>query len=190
MKVIDALENRRTYYNLDDNIDVSDEKVVEVVEKVAELVPDAMNMRTQRVLIVQGEKHKELWDAIYDVFGGQVKREKIDSFKNGAGTVLFFYNSKQVRQAEKDYPLYKENFEPWAHQANGMLQINVWTALEELGLGANLQHYNPVIDEKVKEMFDVDEDYVLLSQMVYGNIFAPCDDKEGENIKDRVKVVK
>ena len=36
-----------------------------------------------------------------------------------------------------------------------MLQISIWTALRELNIGANLQHYNPVIDETVKKMFGV-----------------------------------
>lgn len=188
MNTIEALKLRRTYYSIDDKIEVSDEKIVETIEEVTRLVPDAMNMRTQRVIVVQGEKHKELWDAIYDVFGGEVKREKIDSFKNGAGTVLFFYNNKQVEEAKEAYPLYADNFTPWAYQANGMLQINIWTALEELGLGASLQHYNPIIDQKVKEMFGVDEDYVLLAQMVYGNIIGPCKEKDEEDIKKRVQV--
>ena len=34
-----------------------------------------------------------------------------------------------------------------------MLQINIWTALRELGVGANLQHYNPlVIDDAVRAL--------------------------------------
>ena len=31
--------------------------------------------------------------------------------------------------------------------AAGMLQLAVWTALAEKGLGASLQHYNPLIDD-------------------------------------------
>ena len=30
-----------------------------------------------------------------------------------------------------------------------MLQLVVWTALEAEGLGATLQHYNPLIDDEV-----------------------------------------
>lgn len=190
MKIIDALKNRRSYYSLDDKLTVSDEKIVETIEEVTELIPDAFNMKSQRLVIAQADKHKKLWDAVYEAFGGEVKKEKIDSFKNAAGTVLFFYDGKLIEQMKADYPLYEDNFTPWALQANGMVQISVWTALEELGLGASLQHYNPVIDAKVKEMFGVDENYILLGQMVYGNITGPALDKDKENIKDRVKVSK
>ncbi len=30
-----------------------------------------------------------------------------------------------------------------------MLQFTLWVALEAEGLGANLQHYNPIVDEQV-----------------------------------------
>ncbi len=189
MNTLDALKLRRSYYNLDDKLEVSDEKIVETIEKVTELVPDAFNMKSQRLVIAQKDMHKKLWDGVYDSFGGEVSKDKIDTFKNAAGTVLFFYDNKLIEKMKKDYELYKDNFTPWALQANGMLQISIWSALEELGLGVNLQHYNPIIDDMVKEMFDVDKDYVLLGQMVYGNITGPADEKENEDIKKRVKVV-
>lgn len=190
MKTIDALKKRRTYYELDKNIDISDEKILETIEEVVELVPDAFDMKSQKVLVVQGKKHDELWDLVYDVFEGNVKREKIDSFKNASGTVLFFYDNNIIEKMKKEYEPYKDNFTPWALQSNGMLQISIWNALTELGLGANLQHYNPVIDQKVKEMFDVDQNYVLLGQMVYGNITGPTYEKDKEDIKQRVKLAK
>lgn len=189
MNTLDALKLRRSYYNLDDKVEVSDEKIVETIEKVTELVPDAFNMKSQRLVIAQKDMHKKLWDGVYESFGGEVSMDKIDTFKNAAGTVLFFYDNKLIEKMKNDYELYKDNFTPWALQANGMLQISIWSALEELGLGVNLQHYNPIIDDMVKEMFDVDKDYVLLGQMVYGNITGPADEKEKEDIKKRVKVV-
>lgn len=190
MNTLDALKLRRSYYNLDDKVEVSDEKIVETIEKVTELVPDAFNMKSQRLVIAQKDMHKKLWDGVYESFGGEVSRDKIDTFKNAAGTILFFYDNKLIEKMKKDYELYKDNFTPWALQANGMLQISIWSALEELGLGVNLQHYNPIIDDMVKEMFDVDKDYVLLGQMVYGNITGPADEKEKEDIKKRVKVAR
>lgn len=51
-----------------------------------------------------------------------------------------------IEHLEKEYSAYADNFKPWALESNGMLQINIWTGLKELGLGASLQHYNPVID--------------------------------------------
>lgn len=49
-----------------------------------------------------------------------------------------------------------------------MAQFSIWVALVAEGFGANLQHYNPVIDEDVKSTWDVPHGWVLKSQMVFG----------------------
>ena len=66
MSIIKSLEKRRTYYNLDKKIPISEQEVEEKVKKVTELVPDAFNMKSARVVLVFGEKHEQLWDEIYD----------------------------------------------------------------------------------------------------------------------------
>lgn len=188
MSIIKSLEKRRTYYQINKELPVAKEEVVKAVEQVTELVPDAFNMKSARVVVVFDEKHDLLWDSIYDVFEGQVPREKIDSFKAGAGTILYFYDEKTVQGLQEQFPLYADNFPVWANHANGMLQISLWSALRELNIGASLQHYNPVIDEKVKELFNVPKEYKLIAQMPFGGIVAEPDAKAKENISDRVKV--
>ena len=82
-----------------------------------------------RIFDHEGAKQDELWDRIYDAFGGKVAREKIDGFKAAAGTLLYFYDETVVKGLQDQFPLYAANFPVWANQANGMLQINIWTAL-------------------------------------------------------------
>ncbi len=190
MKIIEALKSRRSYYALDDKLSIAEEEIIRMVEQVTELVPDAFNMKSQRVVLALGDKHKQLWDAVYDAFGGNVDKAKTDRFKAGAGTILFLYDKKTLQRLQAQYPIYAHNFEPWALQANGMLQINIWTALKELGLGASLQHFNPIIDEKARELLDFDENYVLLAQMVFGNILQEPAAKEAEDIASRVSVAR
>ncbi len=48
---------------------------------------------------------------------------------------------------------------------NGIAQANAWTALEEAGLGANLQHYNPVIDDAVAAEWSIPENWQLRAQL-------------------------
>ena len=36
------------------------------VRKITELVPDAFNMKSARVVVALGDKSTVLWDAIYD----------------------------------------------------------------------------------------------------------------------------
>lgn len=188
MKTQEALAQRRSYYNISNELEVSEEQIIDAINEVTSLVPDAFNMKSQRVAVVLGEKHKELWDAVYDTFGGEVKMEKIDTFKNGAGTVLFFTDKSVVENLQEQFELYAQNFPIWAQQSNGMLQLAVWTALRELDLGASLQHYNPIIDENVSKLLDLPENYVLTAQMPFGAIVEEPEAKEKEEIADRVKV--
>ena len=189
MKLIDNLKQRRTYYNLNKTLPVSKHEVKKVIEEITELIPDAFNMKSARVLVVTDKKQDELWDRIFDTFEGKVTREKIDGFKAAAGTILYFYDEEVVATLQEKFPTYADNFPVWANQANGMLQINIWTGLRELGIGANLQHYNPVIDSLVQEMFEVPKSWKLIAQMPFGGIVTEPDLKEKENIADRVMFV-
>lgn len=67
-----------------------------------------------------------------------------------------------------------------------MLQFAVWTMLEAEGLGANLQHYNPLVDERVAEEWKVPATWKLTAQLVFGGkeaadagpkTFLPLEDK-------------
>ena len=158
-----------------------------LLEEITELVPDAFNMKSARIVVATGEKQDFLWDKIYDAFNGMVSREKIDGFKAAAGTILYFIDENVVKGLQETYPMYAENFPVWANQANGMLQFTIWTELREIGIGANLQHYNPIIDNTVKEMFDVPESWKLIGQMPFGEILAEPQAKDSEDISARVK---
>lgn len=85
---------------------MSEAQVTALVEKLAELVPDAFNMKSSRVVVALGEKQDMLWNTVYDAFGGKVAREKIDSFRAGAGTVLYFYDEAVVQALQAQFPLY------------------------------------------------------------------------------------
>ena len=75
----------------------------------------------------------------------------MDSFKAGYGTVLFLEDEAVVKSLQEQFAAYAENFPIWSNQASGMHQLVVWAALEAEGLGASLQHYNPLIDDEVKK---------------------------------------
>lgn len=186
-KIEESLAKRRSYYQLTKELPVAEGEITDLVKKLAELTPDAFNMKSARVVVTYGQKNDELWDAVYDAFGGKVAREKIDSFK-AAGTVLYFYDKSVVEGLQKKFELYAQNFPVWANQSNGMLQLAIWSGLRELNIGASLQHYNPVIDDAVRKLLDLPEDWVLVAEMPFGGIAAEPDAKEAENIDDRVKI--
>ena len=186
MSIRESLQQRRSVYGLKKKLPVSMEAIRQLVTETTELVPDAFNMHSQRVVLALGGRHDALWDAVYDAFGGKVAREKIDSFKAGAGTVLYFIDTDVVKSLQDKFPLYAANFPIWAQQSNGMLQISIWAGLRELGVGANIQHYNPVIDDAVKKLFSLPESYQLIAQMPFGGIAKEPESKEKEDITKRV----
>ena len=190
MKIIESLEKRRSYYSIGKELPVSEAQVTALVEKLAELVPDAFNMKSARGVVALGEKQDMLWNTVYDAFGGKVAREKIDSFRAGAGTVLYFYDEAVVQALQAQFPLYAANFPGWALQSSGMLQLSVWSGLRELGVGASLQHYNPIIDKDVRALFGLPESYRLVAQMPFGSIKDEPEPKEKEDISLRVTTVR
>lgn len=71
-----------------------------------------------------------------------------------------------------------------------MLQLVVWTALENEGLGASLQHYNPIIDEEVKKQWNIPESWKLIAQMPFGKPASEPKEKQFQPLEERVKVFK
>ena len=64
---------------------------------------------------------------------------KLNNFAGGQGTILFFEDDIVIKGLQEKFALYAEHFPYWADQAHGSLAINIWTALSEEGVGANLQ---------------------------------------------------
>jgi uncharacterized protein len=106
----------------------------------------------------------------------------------GAGTILYFEDQSVVKGLQEQFPLYAHNFPVWAEHTSAMHQYAIWNALAALNIGANLQHYTGVIDEKVAETWNIDSNWKLIAQMVFGGIAAPAGEKTFEPIEKRLKV--
>lgn len=190
MSIIKLLEERRSYYQINKKLPVTEDEIIKLIYDVTRLVPDAFNMKSARVAIVLGKKHEQLWDIIYNAFDGKVTLAKIAGFRSGAGTILYFYDQKVVNALQSKFPAYANNFPIWSQQANGMLQFSIWSALRELDIGASLQHYNPVIDTKVRKFLNLPTNYILVAQMPFGGIAAEPATKPQEDISQRVSIHK
>lgn len=188
MSLKESLLKRRSIYALNKDLPISEDEIIQVVEETVALIPDAFDCKSQRVVVVFGDKQNELWDAILGEFNGQVSKEKIDSFKAAAGTVLYFTDKNITNELMDTFPMYASNFPIWNMQANSMLQIAIWTSLTELGIGTNLQHYNPVIDKTIKSLFDIPDSYQLVAQMPFGGIVSAPIPKNEEDISKRVTI--
>jgi len=171
----ETIKNRRTYYAIGSDSPVSDDKIKEIVGNAVNLVPSAFNSQSARAVVLLGDAHQKLWSITLETLRKLVPTEafkatedKIASFAAGHGTVLYFDDMETIEGLQAQFPSYKDNFPIWGQQANGMLQFTVWSALEEAGLGASLQHYNPLIDDEVKANWQLPEKWKLIAEMPFG----------------------
>lgn len=179
MNIYEAMEHRRSRYALDANTTVSDERIEEIVGECLVQTPSAFNSQTARVVALFGESHAKLWSIVMETLRARVPADKfagteakVNGFAAAHATLLFFEETDTVKALQEQFPAYADNFPLWSLQASGMAQVNVWTALSSEGLGVNIQHYNPIIDDEVARTFDVPASWKLISQMVVGNPIA------------------
>lgn len=191
----ESVESRRTYYTIGKESVLSDEEIQKLVENAVKDAPSAFNSQGSRAVVLLGKEHDKLWDMTTEILRSIVPAdhfaptdEKMKSFRGGYGTVLFFEEQSTVQNLQKQFPLYRDNFPVWSLQSSGMLQYLVWVALEAKGYGASLQHYNPLIDEKVSETWGIPKTWKLLAEMPFGTPLAEPDAKSFLPIADRVKV--
>ena len=106
----------------------------------------------------------------------------------GYATILFYEDEEISNQLVEKFPIYKDQIPIWAQQSNAMLQMNMWLALELEGFGANLQHYNPIIDEKVKQIWNIPDSWKLVAQMPFGTIREMPKEKPKKDPTKRILV--
>jgi predicted oxidoreductase (fatty acid repression mutant protein) len=194
----EAITKRRSYYSIGKEKTIAEEEVENIVKTAIKHTPSSFNSQSSRVLLLLNEHHDKFWEIVKSTIKKIVppeayekSAEKIDNcFKSGWGTVLYFEDTKTIESFQKEYPLYKENFPIWSNQSSGMLQYVIWTALELEGLGATLQHYNPIIDEEVKKVWKIPGEYKLIAQMPFGKPLANPEPKDFKPIEQRFKICK
>ena len=195
--LLTALSTRHSQYALTNTSKLSDQETVDLVKQTTALVPSAFNSQSQRVVVLFGDDHAKLWNVIVKEALRKVAvseeafantEQKIGAFAAAHGTVLLFDDTEITQGLVKQFPLYAANFPLWAQQSVGMLQLSIWTALSEAGLGASLQHYNPLIDDEVHSTFSLPSSWQLLAEMPFGDVVAPAEPKDGADVNERVKV--
>ncbi|AZV36344.1 MULTISPECIES: nitroreductase family protein [Enterococcus] len=191
----DTLKNRRSIYHLGRNVSLSNEELTALIKEVIKESPTAFNAQSTRAVILFGDAHEKLWEITEEVLRPLTPAEafpntqnKLAGFKNGYGTVLFFKDTDVVKGLQEQFELYADNFPDWSEQSNGIATANTWVALVDKGLGANLQHYNPVIDEAVAKEWNIPSNWKLRSQLVFGSPETPAGEKEYMNDADRFRV--
>ena len=190
-----AAESRRSVYSLNKNLPVGKDEIVQIVEHAVLHTPSSFNSQSARVVVLFGEEHDKVWQFVEDALRAVVPidsfeptAQKLKLFKAGAATILFYEDQNVVKGLQEQFPAYAANFPVWADQANAMVQYAVWTTLAAVGVGANLQHYNPLPDAAIAEAWNIPENWLLRAQMVVGGIGAPAGEKTFQPVAERLKV--
>ncbi|WP_414042341.1 nitroreductase family protein [Macrococcus animalis] len=194
----EAIENRRSIYHIEPKSPISDDDIEVMIADIVKHVPSAFNSQSTRIVLLLNDEHKKLWDITKDVLKEKMgpdrdfseTEQKINSFKAGYGTVLYYIDTKVTEGLQEKFAAYADNFPVWAQQSNAMHQFAIWTAFANKGLGASLQHYNGVIDEKVVSEFDIPANWELVAQMPFGSIGSVAGPKEFQPVENRFIVKK
>lgn len=195
---IEAMKHRRSYYALSNHSPISATEIESIINNVVTHVPSAFNSQTTRVVLLIGEHHQKLWEIVENTLREKMSgrsfdatKAKIDnSFASGYGTILFFEDQAVVKSLQEAFPTYADKFPEWSQHTSGMHQFAIWTLLEDAGLGASLQHYNPLIDEAVAQEWTLPEEWKLIAQMPFGTPTAMPGEKEFESLAKRIKIFK
>ena len=194
MSFLDYIKQRRTIYAVGKNVALTPEKIESVIKEAVNHSPSAFNSQTSRIVTLFGESHLQFWNIVRETLRKIVPEAafegtntRINSFAAGYGTVLFYEDQDVVKSLQEQFALYADNFPVWSEHSSAIAQFAVWTALSEQNIGASLQHYNPIVDAEIAEIFDIPANWKLRAQLVFGSIEAPAGEKTFMAEADRFK---
>ncbi|MFT3763520.1 MAG: nitroreductase family protein [Pseudoxanthomonas sp.] len=193
---LEAIGKRRTQYALGRNLPIGRDETIALIKQAIRLSPSAFNSQSSRAVILHGAQSDKFWSLVKDALRKIVPAEsfaateqKLDGFAAGAGTVLFFEDQDVVANLREQFALYADNFPVWSEHSTGIAQFAVWTTLANAGIGASLQHYNPLVDEAVRKEWGVPANWKLRAQMPFGSNEAPFGEKTFIDDDTRFKVI-
>ena len=191
-----AFDERRSIYALGNELPVEPQAIVNMAERVLLHTPSAFNSQSSRLVVLFGAEHQKLWDIAEEKLRAAVgdgdfsgTKQKLDGFRAAAGTVLFYEDKNVTESLQEQFALYADRFPVWAQQTSAMHQYAMWTELRTLNVGANLQHYNPLVDEDAAKAYAIPDSWELVAQMPFGNIVEPAGEKTYQPVSERMKVL-
>lgn len=189
------LEKRRTIYQLGKNVSLSKDEITALVKNAVNEAPSAFNSQSSRVVILFGAEHEKVWGIAEEELRKIVPADqfastqaRLDGFKAALGTILFFEDQNVVKGLQEQFPLYADNFPKWSQESTAIAQYAVWLLLAEHNVGANIQHYSPLVDAGIAATFGIPASWKLHAQMPFGEIVAKADAKAFMDESERFKV--
>ena len=173
---IDALKQRRTRYALGRGVSQDRATIEALVKDAMRHTPSSFNSQSSRALILFGAQSERFWTLVEEALRPIAPKDgfdrtvaKLAGFAAGVGTVLFFEDQDVVKGLQDKFAAYADNFPVWSEHGSGIAQFAVWTALADAGIGASLQHYNPLPDAAAAAEWNVPASWKLRAMMPFGS---------------------
>jgi predicted oxidoreductase (fatty acid repression mutant protein) len=193
--VLQALKTRRSQYALGKTLPLPKAEVAQLIQEAIRQSPSSFNSQSSRAIILFGAESDRFWGLVLEALRKVTPPEnfgategKVKSFAAGAGTVLFYEDQNVVKGLQDKFALYAHNFPVWSEHSTGMAQLAVWTALAAAGIGASLQHYNPLVDDAAAAQWQVPASWKLRAMMPFGSNEGGFKDKAYMNDAERFRV--
>ncbi|TID23434.1 Nitroreductase-like protein [Venturia nashicola] len=184
----DADQERTSYFQLNKESPISDNKLRKLV---TDTVLNARSSFSQsiisqsiiRAVLLLHPEHEKFWEITKEVskpkvldadeFATTVK--KLDGFKAGYDTILFFEDPNPIQEPEhafsidsEEYPQQSENASTIQHY---VLCTDLQAELQAEGFGCDLQHYDPsssVVWQRALKEWGIPLTWTLEGQLVFG----------------------
>ena len=123
------MKNRRSIYNIDKNVSLSQDEISELVKEAVKESPSSFNSQTARAVVLFGASHNRLWDITEAALRKEVPTEeafqstkaKLDTFRAGYGTVLILRRPRRgQRSCKNNLPYTQKTFRSGQNKAQGL----------------------------------------------------------------------
>lgn len=188
MEYTEIIRERRSVYDLTDDVDISNEELKYFFEDILTYSPSSMNSQSTKIVLLLDEAGRNFWNKVKENARGNVNEEKFKGFINAKGTALIFYDGDIVSKLEEKFPSLKENFIRWAYENCAVVYTNIWNGLVSLNLGANLEHFNPFIESWVNDFYKLPKNFKLVAQMPFGGIISKPEEKKKLSIDEMFRM--
>ncbi|KAM6479486.1 nitroreductase [Trichoderma sp. SZMC 28011] len=194
--LLKLLLKRRTTHYLGKDRELDKEVVIKILREALLVAPSFFNAQTTRVVLLLDDENEKLWKLVTECLEQHSKEkslgldtiEKLNGFKQANGTILFFEDRSAISHLREipRYNRYQTYFDSWSEQTNAIHQYVVWAALCAQGLGVALQHYNPLVDQQVAAKWNIDSNWQLIAQLVFGKPMVKPQEKTYTPFEQRV----
>jgi uncharacterized protein len=143
-----SLDYRHSIYGLKPESTISNDRISEIITRTLHSVPSAFNTQSTRIVALVGPHHIKLWDIVKSHILPHVEgkpdkfkatNDKLNTFQNDSYATILFLEDPHSYDHLLSMKTYAGKYPSWRDQTSGMHQLVIWTALEQEGMGVNIQ---------------------------------------------------